>query len=275
MMDSWNPATFSPEILEILHTHSKLILDYHIEKQEIAAEKASSPYRSSKTHKHARDYINFRDEKLNPALIGTRIRVWHYTRLTDSEVDHIQQELAPTSLKHLLARLKHLHADGLLTDKDVQTLYKNSPLHIQEKERAGKIWTTHIPLPPGESGIEPLLNTWGGESTHACIHEHTALKAKLEEIGSPRIIEMETPLLDCHNIHRISGVALISWAISIAPCETLQEHLITQINQGGDLKVTEGISETTVIRIHTKGEREFNHIATRYPEGAERYLNTF
>ncbi|MDH3349555.1 MAG: hypothetical protein OEM02_15830 [Desulfobulbaceae bacterium] len=167
MIDSWNPKTFSPEISTILSDHSELIRNYYEEDSKLMDEHLnSSPYQSLKPNRFYSAYAELREQILSPILEYSRVRVWHYTRLTDGEVDSMCQKLVLSSLDFLKSRIENLVADKLLTREEAETIYAESPFHSQHKGRTGRMWTTNIPRHPCYGGVVPLLESWGGESAY-------------------------------------------------------------------------------------------------------------
>jgi len=94
MIDPWDPKSFSVEINHVLNEYSELIFNYFSENLRLMEEHLnSSPYQSLKSNKFYLAYSYFQENTLTPILENSRIRVWHYTRLTDDEVDMMWQKL--------------------------------------------------------------------------------------------------------------------------------------------------------------------------------------
>lgn len=218
----------------------------------------SSPYQSLKSNRFAPAFMEFREHTLTPVLAGCRIRAWHYTRLTDGEVEAMRQELVPTSPGFLKRRLDGLVIDGLLTPGEADIIFAESPLHKQLENRAGRLWTAIVPLPRNNSGVKPLLESWGGESAYFWLSDQAVL-AKLRTLGVPRIMEIETALTDHLNAFSVSETVLRAWARkSGAPVRPL----------GCDLAITDCLDSAKVLRVHTGGDSSFDSVAKTYPEGS-------
>jgi hypothetical protein len=263
MLDSWNPKTFSAEICSALSDHSELIRNYCEEDRKLMEEHLnSSPYQSLKSNQFHLAYSDLREQILAPILASSRIRVWHYTRLTDDEADSMRQQLALSTLDHLKDRLETLVASTLLTRDEAEIIYAESPFHAQLNIRTGRLWTTNIPLPPGDSGVLLLLESWGGESAYFWL-SNKMIAAKLKKVGSPRIVELETALSDNLNGYSVSDTVLKAWAKKLG--------IPVQLS-GCDLPITNCIDTAKVVRVHTKGDSSFEAVATAYPEDARALL---
>lgn len=257
VIDAWNPETFGADITSALSDRSNLILDYHMEERKLMDEHlSSSPYQSLKPNPLFSAYNQFHEQILAPILAKSRVRVWHYTRLTDGEVDEMHQRLVPSSLGHLRHRLDNLVAKSLLTPEDAEIVFAESPLHKQ-RNREGRLWTTIVPLPHNDSGVEPLLENWGGESAYFWL-SNKRIAATLKSLGRPRIVELETALSDYLNGYRVAETVLRAWA---------KQMCAPVLLSGCDLSITNCIGTARVMRIHTKGDSCFETIASTYPEG--------
>jgi hypothetical protein len=263
MMYPWDPKSFNYEIVSVLGNHSELISDYFSEDIRLMNEHlSSSPYQSLKSNRFNYAFSDFKENVLTPILKHNRIIVWHYTRLTDDEVEMMCKRLMTSTLDYLKLRLELLVSKGLLTYEESQVVFKQSPFHNQERNRSGMLWTTTTPEPTTDMGVEPLLNSWGGESAYFWLTDE-GLKTKLKEIGLPRVIEIEVELTDGLNAFSVSETVLEAWAkklgISIAP-------------SGTDLSIKSSVNKAKVVKVHTKGENSFNDLAESYPKNSQALL---
>jgi len=259
MIDSWNPKTFSAEICSALSDQSELVRNYHEEDRKLMEEPLnSSPYQSLKSNRFHSAYSELREKILTPILASSRIRVWHYTRLTDDEVDSMRQQLVLSSLYYLKDRIENLVTNTLLTHEEAEIIYAESPFHSHLNYRTGRLWATNIPLPPSYSGVVPLLESWGGESAYFWL-SNEMIAAKLKQVGSPRIVELETALSDNLNGYSVSDTVLKAWAKKLG---------VPVLLSGCDLSVSNCIDTAKVVRVHTKGDSSFQAVATAYPKGA-------
>lgn len=217
----------------------------------------SSPYQSLKPNRFSSDYLRFREHEITPILASARIRLWHYARLLDHEVEAMQKRLAPSSLDFLQERLDALVAMKLLTQEEASTIFKDSPFQSQGSSRSGKFWTVTVPLHYSDMGVSPLLGSWGGESAYFWLSD-MSLSAQLKSLGLPRILEIETALSDGLNAFSASGTTLEAWANKLG---------VPVVPTGCDLAITNCLGTAKLLRVHTEGESTFGAVAKTYPEG--------
>lgn len=258
MIDLWHPDTFSIELQCALKAKSQLVSDYHSEERRLMDEHLnSSPYESLKSNRLSSEYLWFQEHELTPILNETRIRVWHYARLLDHEVNVMQQRLVPSSLEFLQKRLHALVAMELLSRQEADRVFQESPFHSQEDIRSGRLWTVTVPLHHSAGGVSPLLGSWGGESAYFWLSDRT-LGAKLKNVGLPRIIEIETELSDGLNAFSASSTVLKAWARKLG---------VSVVPTGCDLAITDCLGTAEIVRVHTAGESTFGEVGKTYPKG--------
>nr|WP_315484590.1 hypothetical protein [uncultured Undibacterium sp.] len=259
IIDACNSKTFGTEITKTLIDNSELIFKYQTEDRQLMDEHLnSSPYQSLKPNCHFSAYQEFREQTLTPILATSRIRVWHYTRLTNDEADAMQKQLVLSCLDSLRLRLDNLVEKNLLTQIDSETVFSQSPFHKQFDNRVGLLSTIIIPLSPCDSRVTLLLESWGSESAYFWLSDKR-IASILKKIGTPRVIEIETSLSGQLNAHSVTETILNAWA----------KHLGLPIKVSGcDLFITECINTAKVLRIHTEGDSCFETMATTYPKGS-------
>lgn len=262
-MDSWSPTTFDTELCNVLTDYSDLIVGYHLEDLRLMdAHLNSDPYESLKPNRYGPDYLALREHTVTPLLSDRRIRVWHYTRLLDDEVLSMQRKLVPSSLASLTQRLETLVKRNLLAQEEAEIVYRQSPFQSQEANRSNRICTITVPQPPDHSGVELLLESWGGESAYFWL-SNESVAAKLRNIGTPRIIEIETALRDNLNAFSVAETAIQAWA----------NNLGASVEPSGcDLAITACLNTAQVLRVHTEGDGVFEKIGKTYPNGCDKLL---
>lgn len=263
-IDAWNPDTFSDELLGVLEENSDLVVSYHIEGKRLMDEHLnSSPYRSLEPNPFTSAYLSFSEEVLAPVLAKARIRTWHYTRLTDAELDQMCQGLVASSLGFLSDRLDKLVTNQVISRDIAEEVLGQSPLHKQKSAREGRLWSVVIPVPSNDGGVAPLLRSWGGESAYFWLSSEV-IANKLKDIGKPRIIELETSLSDGINAHSVADTILEAWAVKYGAKVTLT---------GCDLAVTASIPATKVLHAHSEGDASFELVGIDYPARASELIN--
>lgn len=263
MIDSWNPATFDSALIGVLSSYSNLIVDYHCEDHCLmTAHLNSDPYESLKSNRYSQDYLRLHEDVVTPLFVDRRIRVWHYTRLLDDEVSLMQRMLVPSSLGSLKQRLETLVQDSLLTIEEAEIVYRQSPFHSQGSIRSNRLWTTTVPFSPDYSGVEPFLERWGGEAAYFWLADKN-ISIKLQNIGVPRIVEIDTDLRDKFNAFSIAKTAISAWGRTL--CQTVEVS-------GSDLAIKYSLDTAQVLRVHTLGDSIFENVANIYPEGCGKLL---
>jgi hypothetical protein len=262
IIDSWNPNTFSVEITKVLKNNSELIVNFYAEDKRILDE-----YLRGVDRREWRDQTNsfhdafqeLHEQSLTPILSRTRIRCWHYTRLTDNESSEMEKTLVPSSLKHLSQRLSKLVAMNLLSREDANKIFDQSPFHSQLENRAGRICAIPIPVPVNDRGVRPLLESWGGESAYFHLVDDM-LASKLKNIGLPRVVEIETELNDGFNSYSVAEIMLKAWARGLGSSVDLGNRA---------LAIKACITSAQVIQIHKDGDGCFQEVAITYPADIE------
>ena len=141
-------------------------------------------------------------------------------------------------------------------------MYRQSPFQLQEANRSDRICTITVPQPPDRSGVELLLESWGGESAYFWLSNET-IAAKLRNIGASRIVEIETALRDNLNTFSVAETAIQAWA----------KNLGASVEPSGcDLAIMACLDTAQVLRVHTEGDGVFEKIGKTYPDGCDKLL---
>lgn len=259
MIDLWNPSTFPPEVTDELTRNSDIIHEYYNEQNRIINDKINgiSDYNLSPS-RLTYAFHNLREHIITPLIHNHRIRIWHYTRLFDHEINEMMINITPSSLSFLKQRLDTLVNMRLLSEKESAIIFKSSPFHTQEKIRSNMLWGVTVPLPSNDSGVQPFLNNWGGESAYFWLSEPSLAK-KIASFGTPRIIEIETAITDRSNSFCASETVLDAWA----------RHLGIKIKLSSlckDIAITNCIKTATVVTVHSQHDSNYIEIAEFYPE---------
>ncbi len=260
-LDLWDVKTFDPALVAVLTKNAELIRA-HIETErcifltyDYGPGRASCGGRPENPHAHA--YLQLQDDMAADMQFRT-IRAYHYTRLTDSEVEAMQRDgIHLSTLATLRRRLNTCVVDGLLTTAEADALYAASPFHEQITIRAGRFWLTSHPFVVDDLGVFPLLTHWGGEATYMWLQDE-ALIAKVQAIGKPRIIEAAVSLNSTTASHRAGESALATFARSLG-CVT-SKHAI-------DVCVTAALPFEAILAVHTDGQHTFTAMGRSYPAG--------
>jgi len=259
LIDVWDAKTFDPQLTAQLHDQVDVITDYVARDREIflAHELGRSRSLMRPENVHAGAFIALQ-EAMGEAMEDRTIRAWHYTRLTDAEVELARREGIHLSTPQTLQnRLEVLAASGDLTGVQVEALYAASPFHEQLKSRSDKFWMTSHPIAIDDSGVEPLMAHWGGEVASMWMQDEAHL-APLARIGRPRILEVAVPL------------ALTSHAFS-AGCAVVaaygRAHGAHPEKKAFDLYVHQPLPPSALLAVHTQGEVNFDAMGRSHPPG--------
>jgi hypothetical protein len=260
VIDVWDPRTFDCELSAALAKETDLVRNYmttdvwiflnydHVRRPDLIV-RPENPYASA--------FLRLK-EIIGEMMQFRTVRAWHYTRLTDAEVEDLWHDgihlSTPAALR---ARLKSQVACGELNVEVAETLYVASPFNgDQLKARSGKFWMTSHPLAIHDDGVERLLRYWGGEVASFWQKDPTLL-ATIAVMGRPRVIELAVPLaLTTHGY--CAGDAVIA-AFGRALGRIPGKHAF-------DLYVTAPLSSGAILKVHSEGDSSFRAMGLGYPE---------
>jgi hypothetical protein len=193
------------------------------------------------------------------------IRAWHYTRLTDAEVETLRRDgIQLSTLDSFRARLAVQVAAGILDQDTADQLFTDSPFQgDQRRSRANKFWMVSHPHEIEDGGVELLLESWGGEVTYFWQRD-PVLQALLRDIGRPRVLEIAVPMA------RAWGSSSAGTAVVAAYGRALGWRCDTK---AFDLYVHQPLGPENVLMVHSEGEPSFCALARGYPAGYESDLD--
>lgn len=260
LIDVWNASSFDQALQTKLSSQAQLVRDYLTTSHRQLLEREASDHRSAPpTNRFGRRYMDFTEE-IGRDMESRTIRAWHYTRLTDDELQHIRDNgIYPGTLDTLRQRIDAQAAKGLFSRADADALYDASPCHHREQQpgRLGKFWMVSDPEPVDDGGVEPLLANWGGESTYFWL-EDERLKQLVVKIGRPHILEIAVPLAKTRHAYS-AGCAVVGAFARTLGCRP---------ERGGfDLYAIEPLGPPAILTVHTTGEPTFDKIGRGYPTG--------
>ena len=216
MLDTSDPNTFDDELLAELRANHTLIQDYLIRNHEIfeTYDNYYGPGRSLSRpdNAHWTRFQAFRDH-LIPLMETRVIKGFHYTRITDAELEIMRAEgIRLSTPSYLEARLNALVSADLLTVDEAETILDQSPFKTQLDMRLNMFWMVSSRLPMDDSGVNPLLSTWGGEVASMHLSDHDIL-TKLQGIGRPRMIEIAAPLSATNKTYSAACAVVAAYAL--------------------------------------------------------------
>jgi hypothetical protein len=259
LIDVWNVETFDEELTAKLQANAELISNYIMTDRKLYLEReVLRLHDASPDNPYAIDYMDFVEE-VGRDMEARTIRAWHYTRLTDAEVDSIRNHgIYPSTLETIRRRLDAQVATGVFAPEVADALYAESPFHQQLDSRSNKFWMSSHPLAIGDSGVTLLLGNWGGESVYFWLPKDAALRELVRNIGVPRVLEMAVPL---------NATNRASWA-GDAVVRTFGRTLGHKPDfEAFDLYSIRALGPESVIAVHSQGEPDFAALAQGYPAG--------
>jgi hypothetical protein len=258
-IDVWNVATFDDELAAHLRAAADLIRDYlTTSRRQYLEREASDHTQPYPINPYGSEYVAYTDG-LVPWMQARSIRAWHYTRMTDAEAAALQRDGVHLSdLAAIRRRLDGQIAAGAFSADVAEALFVGSPFQSEQLEsRSGKFWMVSHPRDIEDSGVELLLESWGGEAVYFWQRDPD-LQSLLKRIGRPRVIELAVPLAATNHAYS-AGRAVVS-----AYARTLGCHA-----EGGafDLYARQALGPEAILKIHSEGDTTFGAIARGYPAG--------
>jgi hypothetical protein len=119
---------------------------------------------------------------------------YHCTRLTDTEISHIEKKgMQPPNRQILAARIEALVQAGSLFPEIASMLVQTN--QANDSNRAGKIWFCFFPpARAGQRGIERFFRRWGGEALYNSHEDDPVSGQALRNIGTPCVVEADVPM---------------------------------------------------------------------------------
>lgn len=257
-IDVWDVATFDAELRSLLDARAQLIRDYRTESERLFNEREAQTLRGPPAQNiHGPAFSALREEIA--ALMAERtIRAWHFTRLAEHEVAAVRKNgLQPMTLALIAERLEAARQAGLIDAELATQLYEASPYHRQiEGNRENRIWLTAQPYPLDDSGVEELLDRWGGESI-SFVHREGATLERLMQLGTPCVIEVALPMRITTRVEEAATNVLDAFAQSIG--------VDGGWGGGADMVAVEPIAPEWILAIHSEGEPSFEAMGRGYP----------
>lgn len=262
IMDLWDYGSFDDELRQALEPNGELIQDYFekdhaiLLSHDLGRGPCRSPIRPDNPHASA--YYDLLEE-VNELMRKRTIRAYHYTRLTDQEVEDLHRSgihlSTPETLQH---RLDALVTSGQLLAADAEVLFTKSPFHTEQHQgRTGKFWMTSHPVSVEDNGVLPLMERWGGEVASFWLRD-PQLSSTLAGIGTARVIEVAAPLEKTSRSHSAATAAVATFGRTAGAIPEKSDF---------DFYVNAPLEPGSVIRVHSEGDATFAAIGKSYPPG--------
>ena len=259
IIDVWDVETFDRELRGDLDAHADVIRNYMLTSRRQWLERETSDHTMPHPENpYAGEFIWVKEHIMRLMEVRT-IRAWHYTRLTDAEVDILRQGgIYPSSLDTIRSRFAAQVAAGAFSQEVAARLFADSPYQSDQLDaRSNKFWMVSHPVNVEDSGVELLLESWGGESAYFWQRD-AVLQDMLKQIGRPRVLEIAMPLV--HSRHGYSAAeAVVATFGRLLGCRP-DKHAF-------DLYTHQPLGPEHVLAVHSEGEPSFGVLARGYPVG--------
>lgn len=257
LTDVWNIKTFDDLLIAELDAKRELFCNYeHTAKRNYREQQVAKGWVPLKENPYAAERQHILERIIMPMMKERTIRAWHYTRLTDDEVQLLRSDGIHTSdLAAIRRRLDAQVAAGVISAEVADALYGASPFHHQQEARSGKFWMTSHPFPTDHHGVELLLAHWGGEGVYFWL-EDRELTEIVKGIGRPRVIEVAVPLHVTTSAYS-AAKAVIATFVMAHGCEPDWPAF--------DLYTTKALGADAVLNVLTENAPDFSGLARGYP----------
>lgn len=259
IIDVWNVETFDAELRGDLDVHAEVIRNYMLTSRRQWLEREASDHTMAHPENpYAGEFI-WVQEHIMRLMEARTIRAWHYTRLTDVEVVVLRRDgIYLSSLDTIQSRFVAQVAAGAFTQEIADRLFADSPYQSDQLgSRSNKFWMVSHPVDIEDSGVEPLLENWGGESAYFWQRD-AALRDLLKQIGRPRVLEIAMPLVHSRHGFAAAQAAVASYGRMLG-CQPDKHDF--------DLFTDQPLDSAHILAIHSEGEPNFRAMARGYPVG--------
>jgi hypothetical protein len=257
IVDVWNAGTFDPELRGDLDAHADVIRNYMVTSRRQWLEREASDHTKPYPENAYAAEFQWVKEHIMRLMELRTIRAWHYTRMTDREVDDLLQTgIYPSSLENIRSRLAAQVAAGAFSPDVANRLFADSPYQSEQRgSRSDKFWMVSHPIDIEDGGVELLLESWGGEAVYFWQRDE-ALQDLLKRLGRPRVVEIAMPLI--HSRHSYSAAEAVVATYGRAQGCRPDKHAF-------DLYTYQPLGAEHILSVHSEGERSFGAMARGYP----------
>lgn len=258
VIDVWNLDTFDGELRAFLIENQDTVRDYFTTSRENWLSRELSDHTGPyPDNPHAGDYIRLA-ETIMPLMETRAIRGWHYTRMTDRELEALRRDgIHVSSLEAIRTRFNAQVEAGVFSQAVADGLFAASPYQSdQHDSRAGKFWMTSHPLDVEDGGVELLLGNWGGEAAYFWLRD-PELIALVAVIGRPRVLEVVVPIAATRHAYSAGEAVLATFGRSLG-CKPEKKAF--------DLYSTAALPPEALVATHTEGDATYARIGLSYPD---------
>ena len=258
VIDVWDVETFDEELMTALHESAELVLNYLDTDRELSFRRETAEFESpNRSNPYAAGYHELLED-LSRKMDARTIRGWHYTRLTDPEVEKLRTTgIYLSTLETTRQRLNSQVACGQVSVEIAEALLKASPLQNREQRdaRSHRFWMTSHPVGIDDDDVNLLLGNWGGEAIYSWL-EDPSLQQIVSTIGKPRVLEVAVPLKATSKAFYASKAVVAAFADVLGCIPNFRDFDICCVSELGP---------EVILAVHSEGEVTYSRIANGHP----------
>ena len=177
--------------------------------------------------------------------------------MTDNEVGALRRNgIYLSTLNTIRRRFADQVAEGAFDQDIANQLFADSSFQGNQRDsRSNKFWMTSHPIGIEDDSVEPLLNSWGGESTYFRQRDPN-LQALLTRIGRPRVLELVMPLVHSHHGYPAAEAVIATYGRTLR-CRPDRRTF--------DLYTHQPLGPEHVLAVHSEGDNSLSALARGYP----------
>jgi hypothetical protein len=260
MIDLWDIATYDSDMMDHLESHKGIINGYFdLERRKDIMVATLATWQPIQPNQFAGDYMSA-VEGFGRIMSSKTLRAFHYTRMTDEEVEAILSDgITPASVEFLKQRVDRQVSAGRLTKEQGEKIVAHNRLYTTDFGVRGVFWATTLPHHPDDSAVSPLVSHWGCESAYQLLtgRADEDLIALLRGIGRGRVVEIAVPL------QKANG-GLAGFGVATNAVREYARSLGYEVYSGGhDLNIEQPLPASNVLRIHTEGDEDYKAFGAR------------
>lgn len=260
LIDVWNLETFDTELRVKLEADADDIRNFMLKSSELCFEWEASDYTKPYPENPYAGVFKLMTEQVVELMKARVIRAWHYSRMTDAELEKLVQGGVYTStLDNIRLRLDAQVNAGALTQEAADKLFADSPYQNceQRSARSNKFWMVSHPVETSDGRVKPLLESWGGEALYFC-QKSEELKLILRSLGKPRVIEIALPLEFSRHSFPAAKAVIATFGRSLG-CDREKKDF--------DLYTHQSLGPDHILEVHSEGDSSFIAMGCEYPKG--------
>lgn len=262
LIDLWDTGTYHSDIQDHLDSYKEVITGYlDLEQKKDAMVAILATWEPIRPNPFTGDYMSA-VESLGPIMAAKTVRAFHYSRMTDDEVEALRAEgIVPTAVSSLEQRVNRQVISGTLTREQGDLIIERGSLQAAAFGIRKGFWSSSSPIHPDDAAVNLLVDHWGGESARWLFTgtEDEQMIEVLKGIGRGRVIEVAISLKDANG-----GLAGFSAArTSVREYARSLGHQVYP--EALDLAIEHPLPASRILKVHTEGEDGYQTMGIGYP----------